>query len=208
MKILLLSHNFTPFIGGIEVMSEMLCNSFVKAGHEVRVMTWTPGSDDKLKPYKVIRMPNKMRLLNEHKWADLVFENNPSLRLSWPRIFIKRPSVVALQTWIARMDGQIAFQDRIKKYWINRSSHVIACSNALREGSHPTATVIGNPYRSDIFKVMPEVIRDKDFVFLGRLVSDKGAIMAIQALDYFINRRVTYKNTTLPVLTIIGDAVS
>ncbi|HAK07451.1 MAG TPA: glycosyl transferase family 1, partial [Spartobacteria bacterium] len=46
MKILLGSHHFSPSIGGIETVSDLLAREFVKLGHEVRVITQTLGEND------------------------------------------------------------------------------------------------------------------------------------------------------------------
>lgn len=185
MKILFLSHNFYPFIGGIEVISEILANTFTRAGHDVHVITWTEGRSDKHFSFKVSRNPGILSILKAHAWADLVFENNPCLRLAWPGIFFRRPSVIALHTWIARANGKTGIQDRIKRNWLKRAHKVIAVSNALRNSCWPSATVLGNPYRANEFRILSGIPRTKVFVFLGRLVSDKGADMAIKAIHGF-----------------------
>lgn len=195
MKILFLSHSFFPFIGGIEVISEMLCKSFTAAGHEVHLLTWTEDANNTPLPFKIIRCPNYIQLLQEHAWADMVFENNPCLRLSWPSIFFKKPSVIALQTWISRTNGKIAIQDRLKLKWLKRAAHVIAVSDAVQRACFPAATVIGNPYRAEEFKLQ-EGKRHKDFLFLGRLVDDKGADLAIKAIHQLEEKHS---------LTIIGE---
>jgi glycosyltransferase involved in cell wall biosynthesis len=41
--------------------------------------------------------------------------------------------------------------------------------------------VIGNPYRNKLFRVLPDVRRRNSVVFVGRLVSDKGADLLIRA---------------------------
>src|SRR2546430_11813937 len=41
--------------------------------------------------------------------------------------------------------------------------------------------VIGNPYDETVFPLAPNVARDKNLVFVGRLVSDKGADLLLQA---------------------------
>jgi len=81
MRILFITHKFYPDIGGIEVNSEVLALGFHKAGHEVRMITWTASSGDRSFPFTVIRQPKTAVLLNEHRNADIVFENNPTLRL-------------------------------------------------------------------------------------------------------------------------------
>jgi glycosyltransferase involved in cell wall biosynthesis len=202
-----LSHKFYPFIGGIEIISELLAQYFAEAGHEVHLLTWTADRSGKMFPFSVIREPGMQRLFQEHAWADLVFENNPCLRLAWPGIFYGRPSVVALQTWISRVDGSIALKDRFKLHlWLRRASRVIAVSNALRKRCWPEATIIGNPYRAKEFKRLSEIPRSIDFVFLGRLVSDKGVQLAIRAIDKF--KKLSTNDQLRPVhsrLTIIGE---
>ncbi len=203
MKILFLSHNFYPFIGGIEVISEMLCSSFAQAGHEVCLLTWADDGDDTSFAFEIIRKPSTYVLLRRHAWADLVFENNPGLRLSWPAIFFNRPLVIAIHTWISRTDGRIAIQDRLKRIWLKRAHTVIAVSEAIRKSCFLPAIVIGNPYRADTFKILDHVKRTVDFLFLGRLVNDKGPDMAIKALHQFNNSLA--EGSTRSSLTIIGD---
>ncbi|KAA8486788.1 glycosyltransferase involved in cell wall biosynthesis [Arcticibacter tournemirensis] len=203
MKILFLSHNFYPFIGGIEIISEILASTFANAGHEVHVITWTKDSPGEAFPFKVSRNPGILKIFKAHAWADLVFENNPCLRLAWPGIFFSRPSVIALHTWISRSNGKLGVQDRIKFRWLKRAHKVIAVSNALRKSCWPNATVLGNPYRAKEFRILSNISRTKDFVFLGRLVSDKGVDLAIKAIYEF--KMGLNNSAASPSLTIVGD---
>ncbi|HEY0177987.1 MAG TPA: glycosyltransferase family 4 protein [Pedobacter sp.] len=201
MKILFLSHFFYPKIGGVEVNSDLLANAFHKLGHEIRLVTWSEDPGNKPFDFPVIRNPGLRILIREHLWADIVFENNPCLRLAWPAFFLGKPSVVALCTWISRSDGRKGWQDRIKNLWLRRAAKVIAVSKVIRDECFPAAIVIGNPYGTAIFKKSPVAVRDHDFVFLGRLVSDKGADMAIKAIDALLKGPGHLAMT----LTIIGE---
>lgn len=203
LRILLLSHSFFPSVGGIEVNSELFARTFTRAGHQVRVVTWTADPLDSGFPFRIVRNPGTLTLLRQFHWADVVFENNPCLRLGWPNAFYRKPSVIALNTWIARMDGRRGLQDRLKKIWLRQAKEVISVSTAIRVRDWPAARVIGNPYRADQFRILPEVIRNKDFVFLGRLVSDKGAEQCIHALYQFL--KGSPRETEPVTLTIIGD---
>ncbi|WP_369765677.1 glycosyltransferase family 4 protein [Flavobacterium sp. WC2429] len=205
MKILFLSHKFYPEIGGIEVNSEILANQFVALGAEVHLLTWSEYVGEKIFPFKVIRNPDLSTLLKEHRWADVVFENNPSLKLSWPLLFFRKPHVVAIRTWISRMDGNLAFPDKIKLLWLKKASAVIAVSEEVRILSFAKAIVIGNPYRSSLFKITNTNQRTKDFVFLGRLVSDKGADLAVALLKKLHETAGDFKRYKELSLTIIGD---
>lgn len=181
MKILFTSHRFHPDIGGIEVNSEILARFFVAEGHEVRLVTQTPRTDGKAFPFPVIRRPVVRELIGLHRWAEVVYQNNIELGTLWPGILIKRPTVVSVRTWIRGNDGRMRWIHRLKKWALRRVEAVIAISEAIRRESFPGAVVIGNPYRSDLFRVVPEIPRLKSIVFLGRFVSDKGADFLIRA---------------------------
>ena len=181
MKILFTSHRFHPDLGGIEVNSEILARFFVARGHEVRLVTQTPGSEGKEFPFPVIRRPGAWELIGLHRWADVVYQNNIELGTLWPGIVVKRPTVVSVRTWIRGCDNRVRWIDRLKKQMLRRASAVIAISEAIRRESFDGAVVIGNPYRSDLFRVKPEIPRGKSIVFLGRFVSDKGADFLIRA---------------------------
>jgi glycosyltransferase involved in cell wall biosynthesis len=204
LKILFLSHAFYPVLGGIEVNSEILAQFFWEAGHNVHLLTWSMDPTGREFPYKVIRAPNKRKLFQEHAWADVVFENNPCLRLAWPSLFYRNVSVIALNTWVSRIDGTTGFPDRIKLAWLQRANDVIAVSDALRKRCWSDAIVIGNPYRINDFELVLDVPRSKDFVFLGRLVSDKGADHAIWAIHQLVEI-AKHNGSPTPSLTIIGD---
>ncbi len=198
-KIIILSHKFMPFIGGIEIMSLFLAEVLVKNGYVVKVVTWTPEIDNKKHPFEIIRNPDLKAIFKYLKWADLVLENNPILRMSWPLLFIKKPLIVVLHTWINRTDNRVGWQDRLKKVWLKRANKIVVVSKALKEKYNINALVVENPYRAQKFKILNNVERTKDFVFLGRLVSDKGVELAVR-LIYELTKIGHVMN-----LTVIGD---
>jgi glycosyltransferase involved in cell wall biosynthesis len=200
-KILLISHKFDPDIGGIEILSEILANSYIESGYEVHLITWSGGPSTKTFSFHVIRNPSLLTIIKEHQWADLVFENNPSLRLSWPALLFKTPTIVVLQTWIARSTGEKSWQDKAKHLWLKRAFKVISCSEAVRKKTWPPSIVIKNPYQEQVFKIQQDNGRPNSFVFLGRLVSDKGADLAISAISKIISNDV-FDDISL---TIVGN---
>lgn len=205
-KILFLSHKFYSDIGGIEVNSEILARSFYESGHEVRVLTWSEDSTRKVFPFAVIRDPNIIDLFREHAWADLVFENNPCVRLGWPSLFFERPSVIVLNTWLDKVNGKFKINEWVKFRWIKRARQVISVSDAVCRGCWPTSIVIRNPYRANLFRILPDVNRTADFVFVGRLVSQKGVDLLILAFHRLLS--MTQEDKTLnktSSLTIVGD---
>lgn len=203
LKILLLSHGFHPDIGGIEVNSEIYARTFAAVGHEVRVLTWSPAEAEATPfPFVVIRDPSSRTLFREHAWADIVFENNPCVRLAWPALFFRRPSVISLNTELSRTK----LTSWLKQIWLHRANAIIAVSEAVRQNSWPAAAVIGNPYREHAFRLLPAVARTNDFVFLGRLVSQKGASRAIMAFHRVLAKLYQAPGWgPRPKLTVIGD---
>jgi len=200
MNILFLSHRFYPFTGGIEINSEILATEFTRMGHQVWLLTWTKEEGEKKFEFEIIRNPSLKKLWEAHLWAEVVFENNPCYRLSWPVHFTKRKNVVAIRTLINRSNGKLGFQDKLKYRHIKRADKVIAVSSAIREACWPDAEVISNPYRHEIFKFIPNYEQRKDFVFLGRLVSQKRCELNIQLMAKLKESHPDRAN-----LTIIGS---
>lgn len=206
-KILFLSHYFLPKIGGIEIISEILAKAFVKAGHTVRVLTWTEDPAETQYPFEVIRQPSMSTIINQNAWADIIFENNPCIRLGWPSFLAGKPTIVVLHTWITNSQNGNSFLASLKKnIYLKRHTKVVAVSKAIAKKEFRHSEIVENPYRQDDFKIIPGISRDKDFIFLGRLVSDKGADLAIRAFKMLLDlgTNVTHLPEK-PHFTIIGD---
>ena len=198
MKILLSSHAFFPQIGGIESISEALALEFTRQGHEVRVVTQSAGENKPEWPFDVMRQPGRGALLAAVRWCDVFFHNNISLQTAWPLLVVRRPWVVAHQTWIARMDRTLNWQDHLKRF-VLRGAENVAISREIARCLPVPSSIIPNPYREEVFFPVPEVRREKDLVFLGRLVSDKGADLLLDALHRLKREGLT------PGLTLIGS---
>ena len=198
MKILFCSHAFYPLVGGIESISEGLAAEFARLGHEVRLVTQTPGGDKPGWPFAVLRQPSRRALMDAVRWSDVVFQNNISLQTAWPLAFVRRPWIIAHQTWIARTDRTLNWQDHLKRLVI-RAVRNVAISGEIARNLPVKCDIVPNAYREDVFRLCPEVPRERDLVFLGRLVSDKGADLLLEALALLKEQGV------VPALTVIGS---
>jgi glycosyltransferase involved in cell wall biosynthesis len=207
LKVLLLTHKFYPDLGGTEANAEFLAKAFHNYGAEVHLLTWTQQSGTEVFPYKVVRNPGIKQLLTEHSWADVVFENSPVLRMSWPAVFFRKPLVVSLNTWLSNEDGSKSIAARTKYLWLRKASNVIAVSNAIRQKCWPDAVVIENAYNDELFvQTIANDSKPKSFVFLGRLVSDKGADLAIEAIARLYKEyKEANADTSEISLTVIGE---
>jgi glycosyltransferase involved in cell wall biosynthesis len=82
---------------------------------------------------------------------------------------------------------------------ILRLAHVVACSPIIAAQLGRGTLFIPNPYRAGLFRRLGEGPRPCELVFLGRLVSDKGIGVLIQALAVLRERGLR------PRLLIIGS---
>ncbi len=201
MKILLTTLYFHPSIGGIETVSMLLAREFVAAGHSVKVATTTPATaanGDNAYGFEVLRQPSFGQLLQAARWCDVYFQNNISLPLATPLLVVRRPWFICHQTWIPNPTGFTGLNHRLKRLLL-RFGHSIAISRAIAREMPGKSTLIPNPYDATVFHMREEIARSEEIVAFGRLVSDKGFDLLIDALALLA------KDGWRPKLTIIGD---
>ena len=82
------------------------------------------------------------------------------------------------------------------KHCALRHATSFAISGAIAESLPVPSIRVGNPYDDEVFKGSPTELKKRELIFVGRLVSDKGASLLLDALKLM---------TTKPRLTIMGD---
>jgi glycogen(starch) synthase len=198
VKILLTSLYFAPAIGGIETVSMLLAREFVAAGHTVKVATRTREGNVPDYGFEVLRDPSFSQLAAAMRWCDIFFQSNISTQLARPLLIVRRPWLMVHHTWIPKPHGLSGLNNRLKLFLL-RFGHSISISEAVRESLPVDSTVIPNPYEASVFHSIESVERTRVLVALGRLVSDKGFDLLIQALALLAAEGFR------PTLTIIGD---
>ncbi|MEP0869904.1 glycosyltransferase family 4 protein [Trichocoleus desertorum AS-A10] len=198
MRILIYSPLFYPSVGGLETVVLILANEFVQQGHSVKLVSQTPAIDQDTFPFEVIRKPSPKHLLQIVHWSEIYFQPNVSLKGIWPLLFHARPLVISHNNWYLRKNGHFGWQDYLKQL-ITKFATNISVSHAIANHICSKSSVIPNPYEEDIFYERFDILRCQELVFLGRLVSDKGVDLLLNALAEIKALGLT------PTLTIIGQ---
>jgi len=198
LKIFFYSRPFHPNVGGLETVSLLLAREFVRAGHDVVVVTESSGDGgDGDFPFAVIRHPSFLQFLRLTIWADIVFHNNVSLRAAWPLLLIRKPWVVAHHVWLPTGKGLSGVKSALKRF-VFRFATNIAVSRVISDQCGTACTVIANPYEHDVFRRLSGIDRGCDLVFVGRFVEDKGLPDLLHALVKLKPMGIT------PNLSVIG----
>jgi len=199
MRILIYSRAFLPQVGGLELNVANLAARLTEYGHEVAVVTTTPDEARDSFPYLVVRRPSPSTFVGRVRWCDVFHHANVSLRGLWPLLLVRRPWVVTHHSWYRRPDGRIAWQDRLKRLALRFAAGSISVSRAIADDLKTPSTVINNAYRDQLFRVLPDANRRRDLVFVGRLVSEKGVDILLDALCILARRGRS------PTLAVVGD---
>lgn len=187
MRILISSYNFLPTIGGIETSTLTIASGLVERGHDVTVVTGTPSDTPDDFPFRVCRNPNPARLIGLVREAEVVWQNHVSLRLFWPLVFVRRPLVIMHHIWLSEHAEAGPRFGALKRLACKLGTNVFV-SDILRRSVRLPGRVVPNSYDETTFRLLPEIERDKDVAFLGRLVPYKGADIVVDAIAELAKR--------------------
>ena len=192
---------FYPSVGGIETVADLLTRQWHGGGAEVIVVSNSPCSSPLGRKFSfpVYYGPTPQQWLTLLRWSDVFVHMNLSLRALWPRLFVRRPLVVVNHTfYYSDGDGGRDWRERLKLKMLSSAVN-IAVSHAVAAQLPVPCTVIANPVDLSTFAPADNSARTHELVFLGRLVSDKGCALLLEALGQL--RQAGMR----PKLTIIGD---
>lgn len=198
MKVLIGSPAFPPSLGGIERFAEQLAFGLAGLGEEVTVMTATPAVSPDRYPFRVVRKPGPRAKLRLVRTSDVLLQINLSLRDAWPLLFSRKPWVLCHQGLYEGAAG-LGLPAVLKRALVHRATRGISASRFVASRVDPKSVVIPNPYREDLFRLEPDVPRDKQLLFVGRLVSDKGAAVLLDAVHRLLERHPAI------TATIVGE---
>ncbi len=194
MHILIFSTVFYPVLGGIENLTLNLSREFVSKGHEVKVITYQK-QNRPLTDIDVYYAPGFTKTLRLFNWCDVYFMPNISLKGVWPLLINPRKKWVISQNDFSLTKRKDPLS-LIKLFLIKFTSKNISVSKSVANSLHTSSEIIYNCYDDTVFKIENTAERPIDFVFVGRLVSQKGCDTLIKAC---VGLPQPFK------LTIVGD---
>lgn len=202
MKILV-HGRFYPSIGGIETVLQLLATHWHGAGESVVVATDVgfPQSGLQRFPFVVQSQPGPCQWVRLMRWADIFVHINLGLKALWPRSLRPgRPFVVVSQGFYYSdsIRGLRSWRERLKLRLLQGAINV-AASQSIASRLPVKSKVIPNPFDDSIFQRKENGLRQRDLIFVGRLVSEKGAELLLRALSKLEEPGLR------PELTVVGD---
>jgi glycogen synthase len=199
--ICIFSRAFYPNIGGLERIAQILATQAAIAGHTVEVVTDTHGlseSEDEQFPFKITRTTQHKCRVSAFKRADVVLFMNVTLH-GMRAALAARTSIVFSHHGIYTGRGFVGRVLEFIKRQLTWFYPNISVSRFVALNIPARSVVIPNAYEDALFCQPAIKDRERDFVFCGRLVSDKGADVCFRAIA------VALESVPDVTLTIVGD---
>lgn len=200
MKILIYTPSFYPRVGGLETINYLIAKGLSKY-FDITVVTPVLDEDKEHEySFRIIRTTKTLSLIKEYMKCDIFVHSVLSLKGLLPALFFLKKWIVIHHTCYFRVwDKNETMVSRLKSFF-SRFANNICVSDAVGKSlGLKRYSVIHNSYDNTLFKNYESEER-KDFVFVGRLVTEKGVDFLINAyLKYFSLSDKKHK------LYIIGD---
>ncbi|MGB6688243.1 MAG: glycosyltransferase family 4 protein [Terracidiphilus sp.] len=194
----MMSYTYPPATGGIETFSSLMREAFAARGHEVRVVTEIERTMPEDAAHRVLRRPGRAALKQAISWADLCAVCGLSLHYQVPVLLGGKPLTITHQVWQESQEGAVDWRNRLRLF-ICRFGLNIAVNSVLARDLRMPALTIPNPLPGEIDLGPETASRPRDVVFVGRLVSEKGVPVLLDAIARLHQRG---RDVTA---TIIGD---
>lgn len=188
MKIVVCSRTFVPLVGGLENVAEMTAHAFGQLGHQVSVVTHQQGANLPDRCYCVYRKPSWRAARREYKQAELILMMNVTTRMLAPMLEYGAKLLIWHQGLWSESHGEASrrLSAALKEIVVKKFAYGnLACSTYIADALPPSvqAKATGNPYDDSVFFPPHSKKARSGILFVGRLVSDKGADIAIKSLS-------------------------
>jgi glycosyltransferase involved in cell wall biosynthesis len=186
MHIVVSAKAFVPRFGGTINYARMLSREFLRAGHDVTIITRTPDGPDEVDGVRILRCPSwaeKWRLAQqtdillqvESSWQDALpflvhgIPWYPTLHRGYSPVPLSKP-----KDWLKLQLERAAFH----------LGRTISVSDYSLVSWDVGGTRIGSSYEDTQYTPPPDGSpRDIDLFFIGRMTYDKGALVLMDAVE-------------------------
>lgn len=178
-------------------MTRLVAQALAQSGEAITVITRSAGSKVPGASYTLLRRPAPAQLMREYRKADVVVLQGLTLRLGWPLLF-RRAAAMAVHH-MRPVENETRLGKHFRHRLARRVRHTAVSQGLARELPWTTDTVLPNPYESAVFQKDETIPRDRDLIFVGRLVPEKGVEVLLKALACLRQDR------QLPTVAIVGE---
>lgn len=201
MKILITTERIHPNKGGISVVLDLLGKAFTERGDQVHVlMTDIPeGCDYPYGPVTSIREEPR-KALELVRTADVVLQNNVSLKTLLPILALGRRPAVVLHSWLSFATRGHALRSNLKRA-VLRQCAVGSPNEDVYESAGLRGRLVPNPVDRTLFTADGAPSERQGALFVGRLIADKGIRELLQA-----HASLTDEERRQLPLTVVGGA--
>lgn len=188
MRIGIFTRTYSPNVGGLERLAEILANEFAYFGHNVSVITdieVDDPNDDTGLPFKVVRTKKFLGRFKAFREVDVILFLNLSLVGLLSLIPTFKPAVMVHQgtyhTFQVIRKPLELFKRLLTLFYLN-----IAGSQFVASYIFGRTEVIPNTYTR--LPISKDIKRTKNFVFLGRLEPEKGCMLALKSFNSVLSK--------------------
>jgi glycosyltransferase involved in cell wall biosynthesis len=172
------SPDYYPTVGGLSEVVDAMAESVAQLGHTVVVITQTPGSGEAGRPFRVERRPTLRRCRQLVREADHLVLFNFAFG-SLPCWVGSTTPMTVIHNGAYPDTGAGRFKVRAARLLATRHLAVSRSAGRPFEG----CAVMPMPFQRERFaNRVPYEQRTRDLLFVGRLVSQKGAHILLEAL--------------------------
>lgn len=200
MKILIYTPSFYPVVGGLETVNYLIAEGLSRY-FDITVVTPVLEDDSEREyHFKMVRSRSTWQLMREYMKCDIFVHSVLSLKGILPVLVFPKRWVAIHHTCYFRMwDKGDTVVSRLKKLF-SRFSHNVCVSDAVgRNLGFKSYDVIHNAYDTSLFEDYGKAQRE-GFVFVGRLVTEKGVDLLLEAYGKYLVRSARKEK-----LYVVGD---
>ena len=182
MKMVFYSPRFYPLLGGLERVVEQWATALSQMDETVEVITTTPNAQADDFCFPVHRNPGWRRQWQLMRQADVVVQFNVSLKVLPLCLLSGRRLVISHHTLLYNAAGKYSLPQHLKHWVCNHLPVLNICCSRFVARQFLASNVVHSPYDASVFFNQNLERSPYHIMFVGRLVSDKGCDLLLQAM--------------------------